>query len=53
LLTRRYGLNGREGLSLRAAGEALGISKGQAQVLETNALAKLRKRPDIAASPAT
>ncbi len=43
LLTRRYGLNGREGLSLRAAGEALGISKGQAQVLEAHAMAKLRK----------
>jgi len=47
LLTRRYGLNGSEGLSLRAAGEALGISKGQAQVLETNALAKLRHHDGI------
>ncbi len=41
-LTRRYGLNGKEGLSLRAAGAALGKTKGQAQVLEANALTKLR-----------
>jgi len=41
-LTRRYGLNGKEGLSLRAAGASLGKTKGQAQVLEANALSKLR-----------
>lgn len=46
-LTRRYGLNGRERLSLRAAGEALGLTKGQAQGIETNALAKLRSRPEV------
>lgn len=44
LLTRRYGLTGTKGLSLRAAGEALGLTKGQAQVIETNAFAKLRRQ---------
>jgi RNA polymerase sigma factor (sigma-70 family) len=41
-LTRRYGLNGKKRLSLRAAGEAFGLTKSQAQVLEANALSKLR-----------
>ena len=41
-LTRRYGLNGKVGLSLRAAGAALGKTKGQAQVLEAKAISKLR-----------
>lgn len=41
-LTRRYGLKGKKGFSLRAAGASLGITKGQAQVLEANALSKLR-----------
>lgn len=43
LLARRYGLGGRDHLSLRAAGEAFGLSKGQAQALEAHAMAKLRK----------
>jgi RNA polymerase sigma factor (sigma-70 family) len=47
LLTRRYGLRGTDGLSLRAAGQALGITKGRAQVIETNALAKLRAASDV------
>jgi len=46
-LERRYGLKGREGLSLRATGEALGISKAQAQGLEARTLAKLRS-PSLA-----
>ena len=44
LLTRRYGLRGDKRLSLRAAGEALGLTKGQAQALEANALHKLRSQ---------
>jgi len=47
LLARRYGLRGTDGLSLRAAGQALGITKGRAQVIATNALAKLRATSDV------
>jgi RNA polymerase sigma factor (sigma-70 family) len=47
LLARRYGLRGTDGLSPRAAGQALGITKGRAQVIETNALAKLRATSDV------
>jgi DNA-directed RNA polymerase sigma subunit (sigma70/sigma32) len=32
--------------SMRAVGQALGITKGRAQVIETNALAKLRATSD-------
>jgi len=42
-LERRFGLRGREARSLRATGEALGITKGKAQTLEARALAKLRR----------
>ena len=43
-LTRRYGLKGIKGLSMRADGTALGLTKGQAQVIEANALFKLRNQ---------
>lgn len=39
-LERRFGLRGREARSLRAVGEALGISKGQAQTFETREAAE-------------
>jgi hypothetical protein len=34
---------GKKRLSLRATGEALGLTKGQAHVLEANSLSKLRE----------
>jgi len=45
IIERRFGLRGTDPLSLRATGEATGITKGQAQALEALALNKLRSQP--------
>jgi RNA polymerase primary sigma factor len=50
VLSLRYGLNGGDGLPLRAIGEVLGITRARVRQIELAALARLAAMPELASS---